>query len=122
MHHNIVADCFNIFAGILSIAMWIPQILTTYINKNEGTLSLLSLGFHALGCIMVIIFQLLEKESFSTIIPYIVALLCESWILYYCFLQKRRNKPLIELDYNHLDDVESISLTDDNFVPKLTHL
>ena len=102
-HHDMVADIFNICSGILSVAMWIPQLLTTYREKKAGSLSLLSVASHAMGCLMVIVFQLLEKEAFSTIIPYIIALLCESWIVYYCLLNIKRDKPLIEIDYTSLD-------------------
>ena len=102
-NHIMVSNIFNILSGILSVAMWIPQIKTTYRDKQAGTLSLLSIGCHAIGCLMVIIFQLLEKEAFSTIIPYIIALLCESWIVYYCLLNRDNNIPLIDLEYSSID-------------------
>ena len=133
-NHMMVADIFNILSGILSVGMWIPQLITTYREKKEGTLSLLSVGCHAIGCLMVIIFQLLEKEAFSTIIPYIIALLCESWIVYYCILYKKRNIPLIDMDYEsvHTDfeDIEEHANnqqpnndeTDNKYIPQLVTL
>jgi len=102
-YHGIVADILNSLSGIFSVAMWIPQILTTYREKHAGALSLLSIGCHALGCIMVIVFQLMEKQHFSVIIPYIIALLCESWIVCYCIVNKNNNIPLIELEYSSID-------------------
>jgi hypothetical protein len=96
------SDAFNIIAAITNIAMWIPQIITTCINKTPGSLSLLSVGFHSLGCILVIVFQLLEKESFTTIIPYIVSAICEGWLVGYCTYigyLNRKNEPLLIIDY-----------------------
>jgi uncharacterized protein with PQ loop repeat len=102
-YHDTLADMLNIMSGILSVAMWIPQILTTYSDKKAGSLSLISIGCHAIGCIMVIIFQLSEKENFSIVIPYIIALLCEGWIVCYCLLNRDNNIPLIDLEYSSID-------------------
>tara|TARA_B100000963_G_scaffold222068_1_gene193577 strand:- start:2123 stop:2893 length:771 start_codon:yes stop_codon:yes gene_type:complete len=127
-HHLMVADIFNIMSGILSVGMWIPQLMTTYRDKKAGTLSLLSVGLHAVGCLLVIIFQLLEKEALSTIIPYIIALLCESWIVYYCLIEHKRRTPIIEIDYHEID-VDNLQVEDDvqsdnsqNFLPEYTTL
>lgn len=98
--YKIVSNVFNIFAAIFSILMWIPQIIKTWNLKNEGALSLWSLGCHATGCLLVIIFQLLEKQIFSTILPYIIALICESWLLGYCIYlnYKKKDEPRLLLE------------------------
>ena len=72
--------------------MWIPQIITTFKDKNEGSLSLISLGCHSTGCLLVIIFQILEKQAFSVILPYIIAFICESWLVLYCLYIKWKIK------------------------------
>lgn len=102
-YHDMLSDLLNVSSGILSVAMWIPQIKTTYMEKQEGSLSLISVGCHVLGCVMVIIFQLIEKENFSVVIPYIIALLCEGWIVCYCLLNRDNNIPLIDLEYSSID-------------------
>ena len=101
-NYGILSDSLNILSAILSILMWIPQIITTFKEKKEGSLSLLSLGFHAVGCLLVIIFQLSEKQIFSTIFPYIVALSCESWLVIYCLYIKYKTRK------------DSLLLTDEN--------
>ena len=91
-NYGILSDTLNILSAILSIMMWIPQIITTFNKKTEGSLSLISLACHACGCLLVIIFQLSEKQLFSTILPYIVALFCESWLVIYCLYQNYKIK------------------------------
>ena len=80
--------------------MWIPQILTTFKEKAEGSLSLISLSCHAIGCLLVIIFQIMEEQIISTILPYIIAFLSESWLVGYCLYVKYQNnkKPLLDND------------------------
>jgi uncharacterized protein with PQ loop repeat len=105
-NYNGLSDFLNCISTIMSIAMWVPQIITTWKNKKEGSLSLLSLGCHSVGCLLVIVFQFLEKQSFTTILPYIVALGCEGWLVGYCLRIKYINYkdlPLLTLDENYND-------------------
>lgn len=109
--YNVFSNLLNILSGIFSVLMWMPQIKTTLIEENEGTLSLLSVGFHAAGCLLVIIFQLLEQSPFTTIIPYIIALCCEGWIVLYCLWKKhirKRDEPLLNNIYTIAETGESI--------------
>ena len=101
-NYNSIADTLNVISAILSVCMWIPQIITTFKDKNEGSLSLISLGCHSSGCLLVIIFQILEKQAFSVILPYIIAFICESWLVLYCLYIKwkiKKSMPLLN-DYN----------------------
>ena len=104
-NYIIIANCLNVLSAILSVSMWIPQLITTWTEKKAGSLSLISLGCHAMGCLLVIIFQINEKQIFSTILPYIIALICESWLVFYCIYNKRKKQeiPLISDDilYNN---------------------
>lgn len=107
-HYDIFSNILNIASAIFSVLMWIPQINTTLMFENEGTLSLLSLGFHAMGCLLVIVFQLLEQEPFTTILPYIIALGCEGWIVGYCIYKKYvrdRDEPLLNNIYTITETV-----------------
>jgi uncharacterized protein with PQ loop repeat len=81
---------YNVLASILSIIMWIPQIITTIKDKQEGTLSLWSIGTHAIGCIMVIIYQCgFEKQNFTNVISYLFSLIFEIFIVMYCLYYKK---------------------------------
>jgi uncharacterized protein with PQ loop repeat len=76
---------YNVLSGILSVLMWIPQAITTYYEKNPGSLSLWSIGTHGVGCILIIIYQCaLEKQNFVNILSYLFSAIFEFLILGYC--------------------------------------
>ena len=54
----------NIIASITSIIMWIPQIIKSYKLKDPGSLSVLALAIHALGCIITFIYCIFNKTNF----------------------------------------------------------
>ena len=108
--YDVFSNLLNVISGIFSVLMWIPQIKTTLLEENEGTLSLISVGCHAAGCLLVIVFQLMENSPFSTIIPYIIALCCEGWIVCYCLYKKywrKKNEPLLNNIYTITESDET---------------
>jgi uncharacterized protein with PQ loop repeat len=120
-NYLIIANILNAFASIFSILMWVPQIITTYRSKTPGSLSLISVGCHSIGCLMVIIFQLIEKQLFSVTIPYIVALLCEAWIVIYCYLH-RHYHPLLDIQTDMDEIIQYDELENNNLQEKETEI
>ena len=73
--------------------MWIPQIRTTIETREEGSLSLLSLFIHALGCLVTVIYQsLTNKSMFWVITSYIISFITEMGIVTICIYYKRIKK------------------------------
>mgnify|MGYP001295188870 CR=1 FL=1 len=63
-----ISIIYNILASILSIIMWLPQIKTAINEKQEGSLSLWSVGTHSLGCVFVVLYQ--ENQQMSNFIKF----------------------------------------------------
>tara|TARA_B110000208_G_scaffold191215_1_gene257375 strand:- start:18 stop:800 length:783 start_codon:yes stop_codon:yes gene_type:complete len=117
-YNNGIALILNIGSSIASIIMWIPQLITTCTEKAAKSLSLLSLGFHSAGCLIIVIFQLLEGQRFSIVIPYIIGFLAEGFIIIYCLYYRQRSSSINESFLNDTTDiisfVDDFSMSDDS--------
>lgn len=78
----------NILSGIFSIIMWIPQIITTCKQRGPGSLSIISLICQATGCLLVILFQLLDNTSPTIVIPYVIGFSSEMILVLMCLYYK----------------------------------
>ena len=88
-----VSIVYSILSSIFCIIMWIPQIRTTIETREEGSLSLLSLFIHALGCLVTVIYQsLTNKSMFWVITSYIISFITEMGIVTICIYFKRIKK------------------------------
>ena len=61
---DIFVDLMGIFSAITSVLMWIPQIRTSIKLGGAGSLSVLALSIHALGCLLTIICQVILRQIF----------------------------------------------------------
>ena len=83
---------FNILASILSVAMWIPQLYTSYKIKKEGSLSLIALFIHCIGCILTVIYQvILSKQDFTVGLPYLLGAILELFVIIVCMYYKNKS-------------------------------
>ena len=98
---------FNTASAILSILMWIPQILITYRLKSDHALSLIALSIHSLGCFITVFYQgIIMKQNFLVIGNYIIGGIAEGsivcMVLYY---RKKNNKYKINDKYLFDDEI-----------------
>tara|TARA_B100001093_G_C26788387_1_gene997788 strand:- start:611 stop:1417 length:807 start_codon:yes stop_codon:yes gene_type:complete len=84
----------NILSTVLSLIMWLPQIHTTYVLKNNHSLSLIALSIHALGCLITVIYQsVFIHQPLWVILCYIVGFISETTIVLMClYYKKQKNK------------------------------
>ena len=69
---HISAIMLGILAALCSCVVWIPQIVKLIQTQNPAGLSLLMFGLQTPGNIMIIILQMLYRESWTTWISYLV--------------------------------------------------
>ena len=87
-----ISVAYSILSSVFCI-VWIPQIMTTYNNKEEGSLSLLSVFIHAMGCLITIIYQTLTNNAmFWVITSYIISFITENGLVIMCLYYKRIKK------------------------------
>ncbi|KAN0035491.1 hypothetical protein ACTA71_004763 [Dictyostelium dimigraforme] len=90
----------GIFALVLVFIQWIPQIYTTWVTDEIGSLSLVSVCIQAPGSFLVVFFQIEAKQNWSTWVPYLatgiqmIILICIC--VYYIIRDKKKNKKLKE--------------------------
>ena len=94
---------FHIFANVLGYTsafcngiVFIPQIITLYINRSNGNLSFLMFLLQTPGNVIIIVFQaVLYKTALSTWITYVILFIEQSIILtqmtYYYFRDSKDN-------------------------------
>ena len=85
---NYVYIGLNILSGFFSVIMWIPQIILTCKQKEAGSLSIISITIQSLGCLLVILFQLLDNSSPTIIIPYVIGFISEITLVIMCLCYK----------------------------------
>jgi len=96
------AFSMGILASVLVFFQWIPQIYTTWISDEIGSLSLSSLCIQAPGALLVVYFQLDAKQNWSTWFPYLATAVQEIILIiicsYYIVRDKRKKKRLAALE------------------------
>ena len=111
--NEIFNGVFNVLAGIFSALMFIPQIYTTYMNKNIYSLSIIMLIFHCAGCLLTSIYLIFLTNSYflvsisfiiGAILEFILVVLC----IHYYFKNKKKKNETINNDYLLEDDSISI--------------
>jgi uncharacterized protein with PQ loop repeat len=97
LHSDKIVLCgkiFNTISAVLSILMWLPQILITYKLKSDHALSLIALSIHSIGCFITVFYQgIIMKQNFLVIGNYVIGGIAEGsivcMVLYY---RKQNNK------------------------------
>ena len=96
---------FNVISAILSVVMWIPQIVKTYELKSAHALSLIALSIHSFGCFITIIYQgVIMKQNFLVVSNYLIGGICEgSIVLMVLYYRRQARKFKTEMDMLHED-------------------
>jgi len=90
---EIFADTMGILSAITSVAMWIPQIRTSMKLGGAGSLSVLALSIHALGCLLTIICQVISShQKIILLAGYIIGFLLETFLVIWLLCKKKRKK------------------------------
>lgn len=72
----------NIIASITSVLMWIPQIIKSWKLRESGSLSIIALAIHALGCIITFVYQVfMSNQSFYIGFPYLIGAILETSVI-----------------------------------------
>ena len=72
----------NIIASITSISMWIPQIIKSCKLREPGSLSIIALAIHAIGCIITFVYQVfMSNQSFFIGFPYLIGAILETSVI-----------------------------------------
>ena len=86
-NNNVIADVLSIISSVFSIIMWMPQIRTTHKTGEQGSLSIISLLVHAVGCLITVIYQCyFNNVSILVIASYIISFVLEMYIVVICIL------------------------------------
>lgn len=108
---TLCGEIFNIISAILSVVMWIPQIVKTYELKSAHALSLAALSIHSFGCFVTIFYQsVIMKQNFLVISNYFIGGLCEGSIVLMALYYKRKKRI-----YQDQLNVLSNEFSDDNY-------
>ncbi|KAM9966272.1 hypothetical protein ACTFIR_006477 [Dictyostelium discoideum] len=106
--------CFacGIFALVLVFLQWIPQIYTTWVTDEIGSLSLVSVCIQAPGSFLVVYFQIEAKQDWSTWVPYLatgiqmIVLICIC--VYYLIRDRKKNKKLKKQEKDKISSNQNI--------------
>jgi uncharacterized protein with PQ loop repeat len=72
----------NIIASITSVSMWIPQIIKSWKLREPGSLSIIALAIHALGCVITFVYQVfMSNQSFLIGFPYLIGAILETSVI-----------------------------------------
>ena len=108
---KLCGELFNIISAILSVVMWIPQIVKTYELKSAHALSLIALSIHSFGCFVTIFYQsFIMKQNFLVISNYFIGGICEGSIVLMALYYKRQKR----LYKQHLEAL-SDEFSDENY-------
>ena len=72
----------NIIASITSVSMWIPQIIKSWKLREPGSLSIIALAIHAIGCVITFVYQVfMSDQSFLIGFPYLIGAILETSVI-----------------------------------------
>ena len=89
-------DMMGIFSAITSVLMWIPQIRTSIKLGGAGSLSVLALSIHALGCLLTIICQVISShQKIILLAGYIIGFCLETFLVLWLLCKRRLQKKYV---------------------------
>ena len=104
-HGILFGDILNGLSAILTIIIWVPQLLKTHRLKTIGSLSLWSLAIQAPGAFVVFIFQVIvNKSSWFIGVPYLIICIFQICLLIMGIHYERKKN---RVRFNHVDAVFS---------------
>ncbi len=113
---NISAKVLGIISAICSCIVWLPQIIKLIRTKKQGNLSLLMFIMQTPGNAVIIIFQILYRQNWTTWFAYVITLAEQGIIVVILLVFKCRDRTRIDefslvdpTDYSSDEDTEEIS-------------
>jgi uncharacterized protein with PQ loop repeat len=106
MFFNVSAQILGVLSAIASAFVWIPQIYHLLKTKEQGSLSLLMFILQTPGNIMIIIAQLLYRQSWTTWITYVVIFIEQVIIVVILLILKYKQRNTQQL-YNVVDNISA---------------
>ena len=103
MFFNVSAQILGILAAIASAFVWIPQIYHLLKTKEQGSLSLLMFILQTPGNIMIVIAQVLYRQSWTTWITYVVIFIEQVTIVVILLVLRYKQRKTHQLN-NVVDD------------------
>ena len=109
----------GIFSAITSIAMWVPQIRTSMSFGQQGSLSILALSIHALGCLLTIICQVISShQKIILLAGYIIGFCLETFLVIWLLCKKRKKKKIYKVRFrsevSHINNNPFLNENDTN--------
>jgi uncharacterized protein with PQ loop repeat len=105
----ISAKILGIFSAVCSSLVWLPQIIKLLRTKKQGNLSLLMFIMQTPGNAIIIFFQIIYHQNWTTWITYLITLIEQSIIviILLIFMWRDRNQidpDLAEISKEEIDD------------------
>lgn len=112
---------FGIIGTVTIIFQWSPQIVTTFVHKGPGALSILTLAISAPGSILTFISLLFARKSASVWLPYILSatqqIIIISMALFFRF-RKKQNLGYEILDQESTQFIGPVPIVRDELIIK----
>lgn len=112
---NITAKILGIISAICSCIVWLPQIIKLIRTRKQGNLSLLMFIMQTPGNAVIIIFQILYRQNWTTWFSYVVTLVEQSTIVVILLVFKCRDRTRVDefslvgaVDYSSDEESDSI--------------
>ena len=94
---KISAKGLGVLSAVFSCVVWIPQIVKLIKTKQQGTLSLLMFIMQTPGNAIIIMFQILYKQDWTTWFAYVVTLVEQLIIVIILIVFKYRTRNIPEI-------------------------
>ena len=92
----ISAKILGIFSAVCSSVVWLPQIIKLLRTKQQGNLSLLMFILQTPGNFVIIMFQIMYHQDWTTWISYVITLIEQMLIVIILLVFKFRNRKNIQ--------------------------
>ena len=110
----ISANILGIVSAICSCIVWLPQIIKLIRTRKQGNLSLLMFIMQTPGNAVIIVFQILYHQNWTTWITYVITLVEQATIVVILLIFKFRDRNKDEMDLvSHSDNIQEIDTSID---------
>jgi len=113
---QISAKGLGVLSALFSCVVWIPQIVKLIKTKHQGTLSLLMFLMQTPGNAIIIMFQILYKQDWTTWFAYVVTLVEQLIIVIILIILKCKTRNTSEIVFPDTNTDEQEGLMNDEGV------
>lgn len=111
---EVAAKIFGILAAVCFSIVWLPQIIQLIKTKRQGNLSLAMFLIQTPGNAIIIMFQVLYKQNWTTWFAYVITLAEQLTIVIILFVYKCRQRNTEQIVLLNNDDVNDDTNDDTN--------